>query len=114
MLHKELSKVSLFKTLSPEAIDCLNELVYLEKEFEVGESVVHFGEPIDYINVIMSGTLKTNEYTFEGKEIVSSYYSAYDAFPFYLLYSKVYNYPYNVVCHKKAKVILLPVKGLID
>lgn len=114
MLYTELSKLPLFKNLSVNSVDCLNNLAYVVTNYQVGESVTHFGEPIDYINVVMSGTLKTNEYTFEGKEIVSSYYSAYDAFPFYLLYSKVYNYPYNVVCHKKAKVILLPVKGLID
>lgn len=114
MLYTELSKLTLFKNMSQNTVDCLNNLAYVKTQYDVGESVAHFGEPIDYINVVMSGTLKTNEYTFEGKEIVSSYYSAYDAFPFYLLYSQVYNYPYNVICHKKSKIILLPVEGLIE
>ncbi len=114
MLYTKLSNLSLFKNLSVNTIDCLNNLASVETDYEVDESVAHFGDPIDYIIVVIKGTLKTSEYTFEGKEIVSSYYSAYDAFPFYLLYSDVHNYPYNIVCHKKAKIILLPVQGLID
>lgn len=112
MLYDKLSKLRLFQSISKEAIECLNSLNYKEMTYTEGELIAHFGDPIDYLFTILDGTLKTNEYTFEGKEIVSSYYHAYDAFPYYLVYSDVDKFPYNVFCHSDARVIMLPVTGM--
>ncbi|MBG9981180.1 Crp/Fnr family transcriptional regulator [Facklamia sp. DSM 111019] len=113
MLYDKLSKLQLFQEISPKAIDCINQLPYIDKRYDTDEKVADFGDKIDYIYVILKGALKTNEYTVAGKEIVSSYYLAYDAFPFYLVYSGVEKIPYNVFCHKKAEVLLLPKQQLM-
>lgn len=109
MIYDQLVKLSLFQSIEDTTIHCLNEMGAITRTYQPGEIVSYFGDNLDYIYVIMRGTLKTNEYTVEGREIVSSYYSAYDAFPFYLMYSGVTQIPYNVICHKEADVILLPV-----
>lgn len=113
MLYDKLRKLRLFQSINQEAIDCLNSLNYKEITYNDGETIAHFGDPIEYIFTVMDGTLKTNEYTFEGREIVSSYYYAYDTFPYYLVYSGVDKLPYNIQCHDEARVILLPVKEIL-
>lgn len=111
---EKVKKMDLFKNLSENSINCLNHLAVREESFVSGETVSFFGDPLDYIMVILSGSLKTNEYTIEGKEIVSSYYNALDAFPFYLIYSGVSYLPYNVLCHKKARILFIPAQELIN
>lgn len=111
MKYPELIQVEFFQGLSLESLAKVEELDIRVKEFEKGDSVNFFGDPIEFIYVILKGCLKTNEYLMSGKEVVSSYYFAPDAFPFYLVYGGAVTYPYNVYCHKKAKVLALPVDG---
>lgn len=112
MIYDQLSQLKLFQNISQKSIDCLNSMNVLERDYKKDQLVDYFGDPIRYINVITKGCLKTNEYKLDGKEIVSSYYFAYDAFPFYLVYGGASKYPYNVYCHQNAHVLHLPVKPL--
>ncbi|MDK6232745.1 Crp/Fnr family transcriptional regulator [Aerococcus sanguinicola] len=112
MYYKELANFSLFQNVSKESVDLINAMNIRVKNFKVGERVNFLGDPIQYIYVIASGCLKTNEYLMNGKEIVSSYYFGYDAFPLYLIYGGATTYPYNIYCHKQAQVYCLPVEEL--
>ena len=112
MLYNDLVKLKLFQGLSKTSIDALEKLPILRRHYTAGEVVAAFGEELRSIYVIISGCLKTSEFTIHGREIVSSYYNAYDAFPFYLVYSEVHYLPYTISCNEDADVLLLPSKEL--
>lgn len=114
MHYNKLANMRLFQNISQQSIDCINGLPITEKEFKAGELIYQFGDRIDNFLVVTKGTIKTNEYTLNGKEIVSSYYAAYEAFPFYLVFSQVKTFPYNVYCHKDTTVNLVPVEELVS
>lgn len=80
---------------------------YKAKEFIQGE-----GEDINLVCIILSGALKSTEYTSDGKELNSSYYFAGDAFPFYLVYGGVKKTFYNTIALKKSKVVWLHIEEL--
>lgn len=108
MIYEKIADRSLFQGISDDSIQCLNAMNSYEASFEPEELIANFGDPLDYIFVILEGLVKTNEYTIEGKEIVSSYYDHTEAFPFYLSFSGVNFFPYNVYCVKPARVLFLP------
>lgn len=114
MNYPELYQIEFFQNLSDETIHKIEQLDIRIQEFTAGDSVNFFGDSIEFIYVIMAGCLKTNEYLMSGKEVVSSYYFAQDAFPFYLVYGGAVSYPYNVYCHKDAIVYAIPVNELKD
>lgn len=114
MFFDELKAFYLFQNIGEEAIQAINGMNIIVKRYKKGEIVNLFDDPIDYFHVIMKGSLKTNEYKLNGKEIVSSYYYAYDAFPFYLVYGGAKKFPYNIYCHKDALIYHVPVKPLMQ
>ncbi len=108
----------IFRNISPaskEAIEKMNKSI---RSYAANELIIDEGEPIDQICVILSGVLKSTEYTAEGKELNSSYFfegqglPGGDAFPFYLVYGGEKTYFFSTYCLKKAKVVWLPVKEL--
>lgn len=112
MFYMDLSKLKLFQGISRASILALEKLPIVRRHYKAGEVVATFGDELRSIYVIISGCLKTSEFTINGGEIVSSYYNAYDAFPFYLVYSEVHYLPYTITCHKDAEVLLLPSRDL--
>lgn len=112
MYYDKLKGFYLFQGIEEKSIEKINQMSIIEKEYSSGELVNVMGEKINYIHVILKGSLKTNEYNLEGSEIVSSYYFENDAFPFYLVYSVEKYYPYNIYCHKDALIYHIPVEPL--
>lgn len=97
-----------------QAILDINPQIY---HYEAKNISVRNDEFLKYILLIRKGCLKTTEYMINGKEIVSSYYSEGDAFPFYLHYGKYTNFPYDVYAIKKSEVYFMPFeefKPIID
>ena len=77
------------------------------------ELIQEVGEDIDSVCIILSGALKSTEYTADGRELNSSYYFAGDAFPFYLIYGGVKKTFYNTIALKKSEVVWLPMDELV-
>lgn len=100
----------LFDGISKKSKIDIENLDILLKTFESGEKVFAKDSELKYALFIDSGCLKACEYTINGKEIVSSYYLAGDAFPFYLYFGHTYEFPYNVYATKKSSVYFLPLK----
>ena len=74
----------IFKGISEDsknAIMDINPQIYY---YEPKNISIRNDETLKYVLLIKKGCLKTTEYMINGKEIVSSYYSEGDAFPFYL------------------------------
>lgn len=114
MYYDKLKGFYLFQGIEEKSIEKINQMSIIEKEYSSGELVNVMGEKINYIHVILKGSLKTNEYNLEGSEIVSSYYFENDAFPFYLIYGGEKYYPYNIYCHKDALIYHIPVEPLTE
>lgn len=109
---KKLLEFDIFKGISEQTKEKMETWPVVSRDYEAEELISFFGDPITYIYFVTKGTLKTNEYSVEGKEIVSSYYPKGSVFPFYLVYSGARNFPYNVTCFKNARVIQVPVECL--
>ena len=107
-MHEKLLDFHIFEGISEHSREQIMKLPIQYKEYESDEIVSFFGEKIKYIYFILKGSLKTSEYSIQGKEIVSSYYLKRDIFPFYLMYSGAQTLPYNVTCFKDAQVIQVP------
>ena len=98
----------IFKGISEDsknAIMDINPQIYC---YEPKNISIRNDETLKYVLLIKKGCLKTTEYMINGKEIVSSYYSEGDAFPFYLHYGNYSNFPYDVYAVKKSEVYFVP------
>ncbi len=108
----------IFRNISEASKKAIMSINKKEQTYHANERILEEGEPIDHICVIVSGVLKSTEYTLDGKELNSSYffgedtYPGGDAFPFYLVYGGMKNYFYHTYCLKKAHVVWLPVDEL--
>lgn len=108
----------IFHGISEKSKAAIEAMDKSEMSYHANERILAEGEPIDAICVILSGVLKSTEYTMEGKELNSSYFfegkviPGGDAFPFYLVYGGEKTYFFSTYCLKKATVVWLPVKTL--
>ncbi|MDO5018784.1 MAG: Crp/Fnr family transcriptional regulator [Lagierella massiliensis] len=108
----DLLDFKIFEGISEESkreIENLDAEIY---HYEPRTISVRNGEPLKYVLLIKKGCLKTAEYMIDGKEIVSSYYSEGDAFPFYLHYGNYTSFPYDVYSIKSSDVYFVPFKDL--
>lgn len=104
----DLLDFKIFKGISEDsknAIMDINPQIYC---YEPKNISIRNDETLKYVLLIKKGCLKTTEYMINGKEIVSSYYSEGDAFPFYLHYGNYSNFPYDVYAVKKSEVYFVP------
>ncbi|WP_215491844.1 Crp/Fnr family transcriptional regulator [Fenollaria sporofastidiosus] len=100
----------LFEGISKKSKAEIESLDILVKTFESGEKVFSKDSDLKYAMFIESGCLKACEYNINGKEIVSSYYVAGDAFPFYLYFGNTHELPYDVYATRKTTVYFLPLQ----
>lgn len=103
----------IFEGISEESKKAIENMPKEEKSYKANELVSSEGEPIESVCIILTGALKSTEYTSEGKELNSSYYFEGDAFPFYLVYGGIKKNFSNTYALKKSKVVWLKVKDLI-
>ena len=112
-----LDRFKIFDNISEKSRRRLNMLHIKKKRFAANEIVKRQGDKLTAALLIDSGCLRTIDYTIDGQEKVSSYYSAHDAFPFYLYFGKTANFPYDVYALKNSDVFFLPfaaVKEIIN
>ncbi len=103
-----LSKFKIFNNISDLSKDRLKQVNIKKRIFAANEIVGRQGDKLDHALLINSGCLRAIEYMIDGKEIVSSYYSCCDAFPFYLHFGKTTHLPYDVYAVKTSEVLFLP------
>lgn len=109
----------IFDRISKDTKQAILSLDYIVSNYDSNELVIKTGARIEHICVVISGVLKSTDYTKEGKELNSSYFfgddvlPGGDAFPFYLVYSDEKIYSFSTICFKKATVVWIPVDGLL-
>lgn len=111
---KDFLQQEIFQGISEDVIQEILEIDYLEETYAANELIKEKGEALDEVAIVVTGCLKTNTFTREGKELNSSYFFGGDAFPFYLIYGGYTQYPYNVYCFKKSKVVWFPKDELLS
>lgn len=112
MDFKSVNKI--FSGILPESEQKLKKLDIRTRTFDSNEVIYEEGDDISDILFITQGTLKVSEILADGKEIVSWYYYAKDALPFYLYYAYIYKYPFQVCSFRKSEVVFVPLKGLVE
>lgn len=100
----------LFEDISKKSKNDIQKLDIISKTYDSGDKVLSKDTELIYAMFVYSGCLKACEYTIDGKEIVSSYYVAGDAFPFYLYFGNTREFPYDVYATRKTTVYFLPLK----
>ena len=109
---KSINKI--FSGISPESEKKLKKLNIRTRTFDSNQLIYEKGAEITDILFITKGTLKVSEILSDGKEIVSWYYYAQDALPFYLYYAYIYEYPHQVCSFRKSEVVFVPLDGLVE
>lgn len=108
----------IFRNISEESKEAIIKMNKINADYQANEKILSEGDPIDHICIIVSGVLKSTEYTIDGKELNSSYffgedvYPGGDAFPFYMVYGGMKHHLSHTYCVKKASVVWLPVEEL--
>ncbi len=103
-----LNKFKIFDNISELSKERLRHINIKKRTFSSNEIVGRQGDKLDHAFLINTGCLRAIEYMIDGKEIVSSYYSSCDAFPFYLHFGKTPHLPYDVYAVKNSEVLFLP------
>ncbi len=103
-----LSKFKIFDKISESSKEKLKQAKIIKKTFTANELVAVKGDKLNHALLINKGCLRAIEYMIDGKEMVSSYYTESDAFPFYLHFGKTSHLPYDVYALKKSEVLFLP------
>ncbi len=103
----------IFDGISEESKIAIENMPKEIESYKANELVSREGDAIESVCIILTGALKSTEYTSEGKELNSSYYFGGDAFPFYLVYGGIKTNFSNTYALKKTKVVWLNVKELI-
>lgn len=107
-------KQEIFKGISDTTVEKILNLNYRKAYYPAGELIRSKGDLLDEFIIVLSGCIKTNDFTYSGKELNSSYFFSGDAFPFYLVYGGYTHYPWNVYCFKKAEVVIFPKDELMN
>ncbi len=102
------SKFKIFENISDKSKKKLEDAKIEKRKFSANEIVARKGDKLDHAMLISTGCLRVIEYMIDGKEMVASYYTACDAFPFYLHFGKTEQIPYDVYALKKSEVLFLP------
>ncbi len=105
---KNLNKFKIFDNISETSKEKLKQAKITKKTFTANEIVARKGDKLNHAILINKGCLRAIEYMIDGKEMVASYYSESDAFPFYLHFGKTSHLPYDVYAVKKSEVLFLP------
>lgn len=103
----------IFENISEDSRIKIENLPKKICNYKAKEIIQEEGEDIDSVCIIISGALKSTEYTADGRELNSSYYFAGDAFPFYLIYGGIKKTFYNTIALKKSRVVWLPIDELV-
>ncbi len=103
-----LNKFKIFDNISEKSKERLKQAKIRKRSFSANQIVARKGDKLDHAMLISTGCLRVIEYMIDGKEMVASYYSESDAFPFYLHFGKTTQIPYDVYALKKSEVLFLP------
>ncbi len=101
-------KFKIFDNISETSKESLRQAKIKKKTFSANQIVARKGDKLDHAMLISTGCLRVIEYMIDGKEMVASYYSECDAFPFYLHFGKTTQLPYDIYALKKSEVLFLP------
>jgi len=104
-----LSQSPIFQGLSPEELETLFSRCHcFTKTFEVGELAAFSGEPVNFLIIVLEGSVKGEMVDFSGKIIkiddIKAPYPLASAF----IFGKQNKFPVNVMANEKTKLLYIP------
>ncbi len=109
-----LKNTVLFKNITlTETEQLLNSVGYIERTFSAGETIVHQGDVITHIGIIVSGSATGKKYTPAGEEIIVSDMGPGGIFGDVLSGANGFASPVQVQAAEECAVMFVDYKGLL-
>lgn len=113
-MNKILSENTLFRGMNSEEIETiLNSTNHIEKNFSQGEAIVHQGDVIENIGIILFGHAVGKKYTPDGEEIIVSNMTANSIFGDVLSGAIGFASPVTVQAKSSCRVLFVNYQQLL-
>ncbi len=109
-----LAKNILFRGMSLEEIELLLESTdHTQKNFINGEIIVHQGDIIEHIGIVLAGSAIGKKYTPDGEEIIVSHMAVNNIFGDVLSGAIGFASPVTVMAHSNCRVLFINYEQLL-
>lgn len=106
--------ISLFEGISSDDLTrLLSCLGIREKSYEKGETVIHEGEPVESIGLVVSGSIQIMRNDYEGNRMILSCFGSGSIFAESFVCAGVARSPVCVIASEKTGIVFLPFKKMI-
>ncbi len=108
--YELLSHCPVFKGIATgETEQLLNKIHFQLKKFMKGEVVAFSGQPVEYLYIILSGTVKGEMIDYSGKTIKIEDIEAPKPLATAFLFGKENKFPVTVTANNEVKILAIPV-----
>lgn len=115
MKNINLENCQLFKMMTSNEQNSLSNCFQMkEKKYKKNEYIFHVGENIQYIFVVLSGTVAIIEDDYWGNRSIIDYLLPNQTFGISYAYSKTDTYPISVIAKTNTKVLLIDVDKIFN
>lgn len=115
MKNINLDNCLLFKNISADGQSSLCHCFkFMEKRYKKNEYIIHCGDSIQYILILISGALNVIEDDYWGNRSIIDYILPNQTFGLSYAYSKIQTYPISVMAKTNSKVIFIDIRQIFS
>jgi CRP/FNR family transcriptional regulator, dissimilatory nitrate respiration regulator len=108
-MYDILTKCPIFYGLSAEELEVLFKKCHsFTKTFEVGEIAAFSGEPVNFLMIVLEGSVKGEMVDFSGKIVKIDDIPAPHPLASAFIFGKQNKFPVNVMANEKTKILYIP------
>jgi CRP/FNR family transcriptional regulator, dissimilatory nitrate respiration regulator len=93
---------------SSEIEEILNKTHYFTKTYEVGEIAAFSGEPVNFLMIVLEGSVKGEMQDFSGKVIKIDDIAAPRVLAGAFIFGRQNKFPVNVMANEKTRILYIP------
>lgn len=109
LMYSTLIKCPLFNGLSEEELEIVfSKAHHFTKTFEVGDIAAFSGEPVNFMIIVLEGSVKGEMVDFSGKVIKIDDIPAPLPLASAFIFGKQNRFPVNVMANEKTKLLYIP------
>jgi CRP-like cAMP-binding protein len=88
--------------------EILSKTHHFTKSFEVGDIAAFSGEPVNFLMIVLEGSVKGEMQDFSGKVIKIDYIAAPRVLAGAFIFGKQNRFPVNVMANEKTRILYIP------
>jgi CRP/FNR family transcriptional regulator, dissimilatory nitrate respiration regulator len=109
LMYDILTQSPIFSGLSEEELENIfSKSHYFTKTFEVGDIAAFSGEPVNFLMIVLEGSVKGEMVDFSGKVIKIDDICAPHPLASAFIFGKQNRFPVNVMANEKTKLLYIP------